>query len=266
MTFAPTLARALAVTTGAATVTVGTHRLLQRVPGARERLSRKNFRGEPVTLAEGPAVVAGLAVAGCIDPPVAFAAAGAGVFGLIDDLAGSADRRGFKGHLTGLLRGEVTTGALKILGIGGTALATAVALDRDRLRPIGTPAAALLIASGANLMNLFDLRPGRALKVALLADLPLLVARPELGLVPVAVCLAAWPQDLAGRSMMGDTGANAIGAAIATGWAAHASTPARAGAAAAVAALMLSSEKVSFSAVIEANPVLRSIDHWGRRT
>lgn len=234
------------------------------VPVVRKRLGRKNFRDEPVTLIEGPALVAGLVTAAYADPAVALAAGGAGLFGLVDDVAGSADRRGLKGHLTGLAHGELTTGALKIVGIGATGVAAAALVDRGRERPVGTPVAAVLIAASANLMNLFDLRPGRALKVGLLADLPLLVRRPEIGVVPLAAGVIALPADLAGRSMMGDTGANALGAAIATGWARTASTPARVGAAAVVLAAMLASEKVSFSAVIDRQPVLRAIDRWGR--
>ena len=57
---------------------------------------------------------------------------------------------------------------------------------------------------------------------------------------------------------------NALGAAIAAGWARTASTPARIAATTAVVALMVASEKVSFSRVIDGQPVLRAIDRWGR--
>jgi UDP-N-acetylmuramyl pentapeptide phosphotransferase/UDP-N-acetylglucosamine-1-phosphate transferase len=259
-----TVGRTVAAVGLAVAGTAATWAIAHRLPAVRERLSRTNFRDEPVTLIEGPALVVGLTTAAYVDPAVAFAAAGAGVFGLIDDVAGSADRRGLKGHLSGLAHGEVTTGALKIVGIGATGVVAAALLDRGRWRLVGTPTAAVLIAASANLMNLFDLRPGRALKVGALADLPLLLRRPEVAVVPLAAGAVLLPADLAGRSMMGDTGANALGAAIAAGWARTASTPARIAATTAVVALMVASEKVSFSQVIDGQPVLRAIDRWGR--
>jgi len=94
------------------------------------------------------------------------AATGAAAFGGYDDIAGSGDRRGFRGHLGALAHGEVTTGAVKIGGIGATGVAAA-ALDGGPAVDVVLNSA--LIASSANLLNLFDLRPGRALKVALVA-------------------------------------------------------------------------------------------------
>lgn len=238
--------------------------LLHSSADVRERLRRSNFRQEPVTLIEGPAIVAGLASGGLGNPAVALTALGAGGFGLLDDLAGSGARRGFKGHLTGLMRGEVTTGALKIVGIGGTAVLAAVLLDRGSVRPASTGAAAVLIAGGANLMNLFDLRPGRALKVAALVEIPLLVIDPAAAAAPLAASAVVARPDLAGRSMMGDTGANALGGVLAASWARRLGPAGRSIAAAAVVGLMLISERVSFSRVIDGNPVLRAVDGWGR--
>ena len=94
------------------------------------------------------------------------AAIGAGGFGGYDDLAGSGDRRGFRGHLGALARGDVTTGAVKIGGIGATGLTAAALLGGS---PVDMAVNAGLTAGAANLLNLFDLRPGRAIKVAMLA-------------------------------------------------------------------------------------------------
>ena len=98
-------------------------------------------------------------------------------FGGYDDLAGSGGRRGFRGHLGALAHGEVTTGAVKLGGIGATGLAASALLDGGAL---DVTVNAGLIAGGANLLNLFDLRPGRAIKVAALAGgLLAAAARPE---------------------------------------------------------------------------------------
>ena len=72
------------------------------------------------------------------------------------------------------------------------------------------------------------------------------------------------PTDLAGRSMLGDCGANALGAGLATAAAYALPRPARIVGLAAVLALNLASERVSFTAVIERTPLLRRLDQLGR--
>jgi hypothetical protein len=114
--------------------------------------------------------------------------------GLLDDVLGSGDRRGFRGHVQALLHGRLTTGGVKLLGGGLLALATAYAVVGGwwtwRL-----PAAAVLIALSANALNLFDLRPGRALKVFWVVLLPLLLLvahTPMSGYWPMAVFALGW--------------------------------------------------------------------------
>ena len=115
----------------------------RRPPGGPKTWSRTNHRGEPVTLLEGPAVAAG-ALAGVLAQAclasvsgspgsagwrraaaMVLGGAGAAAFGAYDDLAGSGDRRGFRGHLGALRQGEVTTGAVKLGGIGVTGVVSA---------------------------------------------------------------------------------------------------------------------------------------------
>lgn len=235
---------------------------VRHVPAVRRALERRNFRDEPVTLAEGPAVVGGL-VAALADRPVdASVVLAAGGLGLLDDVVGTGANRGLAGHLDALRHGEVTTGAIKIIGLAGVGAGAGLVLDAG-VRP-STAAAAVLVAGGANLVNLFDLRPGRALKVC--APVVLALAPHDLP-VAAAVCGAggaAWPDDLAGRSMMGDTGANALGALLGLAAARRLRPTGRVVAAGAVVALTLASEKVSFSQVIAGHPVLRRIDEAGR--
>lgn len=153
---------------------------------------RTNFHGVTVSLRGGVAMagasVASAAVASALsDQPRAalggaVAALGGGVAGYIDDVDqgahdGGKVAKGLKGHLGALAHGQVTTGVIKIAGIGASALA-ASALVGSKATSMGGKVADLalntvLIAGTANLANLLDLRPGRALKATVLVAAPL---------------------------------------------------------------------------------------------
>ncbi|MEU8191938.1 hypothetical protein AB0C00_32380, partial [Micromonospora carbonacea] len=124
-----------------------------------------------------------------------------------------------------------------------------------------------VIAGTANLLNLLDLRPGRALKSALLLGAPL-TGGPHGGIAAGAVGAAAGllPDDLDEQVMVGDGGANAIGAVLGVALAARTGPLGRAGLLAVLAGLTAASEKVSFTQVIQATPGLRELDALGRRT
>lgn len=64
--------------------------------------------------------------------------------------------------------------------------------------------------------------------------------------------------------MLGDTGANALGALVGAALALVPSAAVRTGALAGVVTLVVASEKVSFSAVIDRVPLARAVDRWGR--
>jgi UDP-GlcNAc:undecaprenyl-phosphate GlcNAc-1-phosphate transferase len=270
----PGPAAALAAGTAGCVARAAYAALSRRPPGGSALWARTNHRGEPVTLLEGPAVtMASVAVAAAWPglPPryraaLTVAGSGSAVFGGYDDLAGSGSARGFRGHLGALARGEVTTGAVKLGGIGATGLVSALLLGG------GAADAAVnagLVAGGANLLNLFDLRPGRAVKVAL-AGGTLLAATargPHRAAVaaPLGAAAALLPEDLGERAMLGDAGANALGAMLGAVAAASLSRPARLGLLAAITGLTVASEMVSFTAVIERTPALRWLDMLGRR-
>ena len=243
--------------------------LTRRPPGGARAWARVNHRGEPVSLLEGPA----LAIAGTLAAPcapglpararaaIAVAGLGAAAFGCYDDLAGSGDRRGFRGHLGALARGEVTTGAVKIGGIGAAG-AVASVLAGGRRADMAMNAG--LIAGAANLLNLLDLRPGRAIKAALAAGAPLATRRPAAVAAPLGAALALLPEDLGERAMLGDAGANALGAMLGAA-ACGASRRSRAAMLAGIATLTAASEVVSFTRVIERTRPLRWLDMLGRR-
>ena len=257
------------------------------------------------------AAVASAAVASALsDQPRAalggvVASLGGGLAGYIDDVDqgahdGGKVAKGLKGHLGALAHGQVTTGVIKIAGIGASALA-ASALVGSKATSVSGKAADLalntvLIAGTANLANLLDLRPGRALKATVLVATPLsyfscAAAKPEASgasgapsAKPVspastsgasaqrllasglnAAAITALVEDLQETTMLGDTGANAAGALLGTSLAANDSWKLRLGTTLGVVGLILASEKVSFSKVIAANPALNWLDQLWRR-
>ncbi|MGC0422510.1 hypothetical protein [Embleya sp. AB8] len=247
--------------------------LTRRPPGEAAMWERRNHRGEVLTLLEGPATAVGAALATACAPGVPgrwraagvlAAVAGAGL-GTYDDLAGSSDRRGFKGHLGALAKGELTTGGAKIVGLGAAGLAAGALVQR---RPVDKLLAGVVVAGTANLINLFDLRPGRAAKAVLLAGAPTLLRggpAASLAAAPVGAAAALLPEDLGERAMLGDAGANALGAALGVALAAGSSRTSLLAKALVVGALTAASEKVSFTKVIAGNPTLNAIDMLGRR-
>jgi len=231
---------------------------------------RQNHRGETVTLLEGPALAVGAAAATLLAPglprSVRLAGAGAtlaaGALGAYDDLRGSAAAKGLRGHLRALRQGEVTTGAVKLAGIGAAGLAAGCALHRGA---VDRTLAGVVVAGAANAVNLFDLRPGRAAKAALIAAGPGVLRGRPAGAAALGAAVALLPEDLAERAMLGDAGANALGAALGVAAVAGASRGRLAALALALAGLTAAGEKVSFTKVIAGQPALRYVDGWGRR-
>jgi len=240
-----------------------------------------NYRGVPLPCPLGLLVPAALCVAfvplcGAVllgaDPEV-LALSGfvfpvlVSVLGLADD-AFSSSSRGLRGHLSAVLRGEFSTGALKAVGIAGLALGTTYgAYGDDDLRWLLT---ALVLMLATNLFNLVDLRPGRAVKAyVLVAAACALLAWDEAlfqGMATLsAVVLVAGVFDLREQGMLGDTGSNAIGAAAGV-W--LVGTIDTSGGLAVCAAVLLAltayGEFRSISAFIERTPGFRHLDSLGR--
>lgn len=149
-------------------------------PGEAALRERTNFRGEVVDLYAGPATALGTAAAVITSPalPVRTRAAtvlavlAAGGCGAYDDMVGRNDpRRGFRAHLGALRRGEVTSGAVKLLGIGAAGLAAGTLLKEGVVDRV---LAGVVVAGAAVVLD----------------------------------------DDLKRRTMLGDTGAHALGAAV----------------------------------------------------
>ena len=249
--------------------------IAERSSGAPWR--RTNYAGRPVTLLGGPALAVSATVTAVLGAPAGTRSAAAlvgavsGLVGGYDDLAGArpeqARDKGLAGHLRAVREGRVSAGAVKVAGIGAAAAAAAV-LTRGRPRRGGLVDGVLttgLVAGTANLLNLLDLRPGRAAKAGALAAAATL-GGPAGSLVagPLGATVAVLPADLAEQVMLGDCGANALGALLGLRLAAMPGRGRRAGALAVITGLTLASERVSFTRVIEATPGLRELDRLGR--
>jgi UDP-GlcNAc:undecaprenyl-phosphate/decaprenyl-phosphate GlcNAc-1-phosphate transferase len=248
-------------------------------------LRRQNYRGHALATAGGILLVLALvpieavrAVLELLDlgregssearALVLLACLGFGLLGLVDDVLGTAHDQGFRGHLRALGERRITTGMMKLAGGGALALvlvATARPTTGWRLVPD-----ALLVALAANLVNLLDRAPGRAIKASLTAAVPLALVA---GSGPVGLAMAPvlggaaglLGDDLRERLMLGDTGANVLGAALGLAAVLELSTGPRYVVLAVLVAVNVAAEVVSLSSVIDRTPPLRALDRLGRR-
>lgn len=249
-------------------------------------LRRTNYRGHTLATAGGLVIVLAVLVVeaartalaefgfgeelsdSLLRSTVLFACFAFALLGLVDDLLGTEADRGFRGHLGALAQGRLTTGSMKLFGGGVVAIVlTAAPGDVSGRRLL---ADAALVALAANLGNLLDRAPGRTLKVGLLIYVPVAIAA---GTTPVGLALAPvvgaaaglLPADLGERLMLGDTGANLLGAVLGLAVVLETGRPVRTVVLVALVVLNLAAERVSFTDVIDRTAGLRHLDRWGRR-
>jgi UDP-GlcNAc:undecaprenyl-phosphate GlcNAc-1-phosphate transferase len=207
--------------------------------------------------------------------PIALYALGVLALGLVDDTLAS-DRsaeeasgslqRGWRGHGAAALRGELSTGALKAAGSLGLALLAMSSLGLSNGRWL---LAAGVLVLATNVFNLLDLRPGRATKAFVLLGAGLSAGAAELrplwalGLF-AAPALVAGVYDLRERAMLGDTGANLLGALAGLWLVLTLSGTGQLVALVLLAAITVYGEVRSISELVERTPGLRELDSWGR--
>jgi UDP-N-acetylmuramyl pentapeptide phosphotransferase/UDP-N-acetylglucosamine-1-phosphate transferase len=265
-------------------------------------LLRTNHRGAEIVVGSGLVVivasVVGTAVqrvmvaalgadAGAVSSGASWLMAAAttfGMLGFVDDVLGDAGPKGLRGHLGALRNGTLTTGAVKLFGgaCAGLALAPGSPIVASLaggvpeviapgpIAVVETVRAGAVIALSANLANLFDRAPGRTIKVGLLGGAAVLVAVPTALVVPLCFVLGAMTVllvvDLREQAMLGDTGANAIGAVIGVVAVATLDDVGEWTVLVVSFAATLLSERVSFGRVIDSVAPLRWLDRLGRRT
>ena len=254
---------------------------------ARDGHVRPNFRGRELPAPFGVlmaaaallalvplTLVARLAPAAVFHPetvPIALYGFGIVVLGLIDDTLGQGAQqrhppRGWRGHTAAVMRGELSTGALKAAGSLGLALLAMSLLGLSNWRWL-LAAAVLVLATNA--FNLLDLRPGRSAKALVLLGVGLTLGAGELrplwalGLFAGPALVAGF-YDLRERAMLGDTGSNLLGALAGLWLVLTLSGTGQLIALGLLAAITLYGELHSISSLIERTPGLRELDSWGR--
>ncbi|WUH94219.1 hypothetical protein OG900_31540 [Streptomyces sp. NBC_00433] len=247
--------------------------VLRRRPPVEARLWRRtNYAGRGVELYGGLAAAAGAATAVAAARGVAWrtrvaavgAALAAGACGAYDDQHGSPAERGFGAHLRALRERRLTSGAVKLLGIGAAGLTAGVLL---KAHPADQVLTGVVIAGTAHAVNLLDVRPGRAAKAVIAVGAPGLLRRGPAALLaaaPVGAAAAVLRDDVSERTMLGDAGAHALGAALG---AALAVANGRTGLflhAAALVAMTAAGDRISTDERLWKAPGVRHVDSWGR--
>lgn len=192
--------------------------------------------------------------------------------GFIDDMLGQRDTLGFKGHFGALFKGKLTTGGFKALGGGIIAFFIALSVSGSGSLWNGWVDIllnTLIIALFTNMLNLLDLRPGRAIKGYLFfLFLMILMAGGRVNWLLIApllgVILVYFTVDLKARAMMGDSGSNVLGLTLGYYCVIYLSLPYRLGVLLFLIAMHIYTEKFSLTRTIERVPLLRIIDQAGR--
>lgn len=241
-------------------------------------LVRPNYLEQPIPVAAGlvfplavlPALLVWRLLVNSVDSSAdrQLVAAGLSVLGfallgLLDDSVGSGRVRGLRGHLRALSQGELTTGAVK----AGYGLILALILAWIAPNAGHVLVSTLLVSLSANTINLFDLRPGRALKVFICLFAGLAAITRSWGgplLILPAAAIAFLPWDLQARAMLGDTGANVLGAWLGLFLATAGSPMVRLIAVFMLIGLHYYAEKRSLSTLIADVPALAWFDRLGR--
>jgi UDP-N-acetylmuramyl pentapeptide phosphotransferase/UDP-N-acetylglucosamine-1-phosphate transferase len=231
---------------------------------------RSNYRNKKVFLAgfflTSLICLLGLVIFVSSEAKIIFLAAYLiGIIGLIDDIFGSREK-GIKGHLKAFLAGKITTGFVKLIGIGLISFYCGY-FFAEKVFDIFLNT--VLIAGMSNLFNLLDLRPGRAIKFAavlFLVSLYFLTGNHfYYVLFLLLIYFAYLPLDLKEITMLGDAGSNVLGFFVGTTFLFLVKiTFVKILFVLAVVLLNLASEKISFTEFIENNRFLNFFDRLGR--
>ncbi|HHY47428.1 MAG TPA: hypothetical protein GX506_09050 [Firmicutes bacterium] len=243
-------------------------------------LVRLNYRGNSIptscgmvlVLASVPVMALGfylgiipLASWGLVLP--LFLIASAAFAGLLDDALGGGDTKGFRGHLGALIfEHRLSTGAVKAIIIFLSGVLASTAIARGALDAV---LKAFVMALSANLLNLLDTMPGRAIKAYILGTIPVLILTPASSASLAAgamlgAALGYLPAELRERGMLGDMGSNILGLVLGYFYALNTPPAVQFVYFLFLVAIHVFCERYSLSRVIRSNPLLRFLDGLGR--
>lgn len=189
-----------------------------------------------------------------------------GFLGLLDDLIGTKYIKGLKGHINALLHGEITTGALKaIFGFFISLVISSMLSDNIVDFIINS----FIIGLFTNYINLFDLRPGRAVKMFIFAAIILLISSYNFKYAYIissffGMLIPYIKLDLKARAMMGDVGSNALGYTLGMFTVSSFNLFGRIIVFFILILIHILSERVSISKIIENSRLLKFFDMIGR--
>lgn len=193
--------------------------------------------------------------------------------GFVDDIFSKDEIRGFKSHLRELFEGRITTGILK--AILGLAVALIIA-SFTQGSVVDIVSAMFVIGLSMNAFNLLDIRPGRVLKAYIFIMVILILTPVTLNMVifptywhligavisPAVILLR---DDLSKRSMIGDTGANVLGAIV--GYAVISTFTGNIRIVILILLIVFNfvADRWSITKMIENQPILNKLDRLGRK-
>ncbi|WP_455525623.1 glycosyl transferase [Peptostreptococcus stomatis] len=194
-----------------------------------------------------------------------FASISMSFVGIIDDSLGNRGVTGLLGHFKALFKGTLTTGAFKALLGGFVGLTIAVTISKSIPNII---VATLVVALSTNMMNLFDLRPGRAIKVYTLLAIIIFIAsakfQREVMMLILPAVLAYFYFDLRALTMMGDAGSNVLGVSLGVFIVSSFGLAVQVVCLIFLVLIHILTEKFSLTKIIENNKFLNYLDRLGR--
>lgn len=190
-----------------------------------------------------------------------------GIVGIVDDLIGEKEVKGFKGHISSLIKMKLTTGGLKLVVGGIASIIVSLTISKNVIDFIIN---VLVVGLFTNLINLFDLRPGRAGKVFIFLSIILILttslSRYNYIIISLlGILLVYMPYDLKAESMMGDIGSNVLGMTLGIFCAGTQFIWIKVLYLVLLIIIHIVSEYLSLTEIIEKNRILCYIDKLGRK-
>ncbi|MGI6112823.1 MAG: hypothetical protein ACOYEJ_01730 [Mahellales bacterium] len=191
-----------------------------------------------------------------------------GFVGFIDDMVGKTEYKGMISHLKQfVLCRNFTTGALKALTGVVVGFIVSYWIPEGKSLP-SIIVGALTFSLFTNLINMFDTRPGRAVKFFILFSVILIGIAPRhilLITIILAPAIMYLPMDMNGIIMLGDTGSNLLGGILGITSLLILDGAIQVATVILLMALHYIGDRYSFTSIIKGSKILSYIDNFGRK-